>query len=351
MSLDLKVSTLLKINSLLFLFLLSFASLRAQKLNPAPMIAGVESDINYLTSGYLSPLGDAMTRSMGDGWYHNGGCDGWGCLGISIRPNFTFIPDKSTTFRIDPSQLQELELVDPNDDITPTAFGPQEEGVALEYSNSSLPAGLGDKEFNMPSGYGFQTLPTFQIQAAVGLPGHFTARVRYLPEITIPGFEDTRYQLYGAALQNKISEWMPGLKQLPLDISLLGGYTYFSLEQPLPDGKEEEQKLSLATEAWTGRLVISKEFSFLTTYIGIGYNGGSTRIQMQGTYNYINPLEPSNPEQTIEDPVDFTTEGGTGVVANAGFQLRFLKVVYFAAGYNTGKYSSANASLGMQLEL
>lgn len=334
-----------------FSILLSIGTLRAQKLNPAPMIAGVESDINYLTSGYLSPLGNAMNRSMSDGWYHNGGCDGWGCLDVSLRPSITWVPDKSTTFQIDPGELDELELVDPNDNITPTAFGPEEQGVALEYSNSSIPAGLADREFNMPSGYGFQFLPTFQLQAGVGLPGHFTARLRYLPEITIPGFEDTHYQLYGGALQHKISEWMPGLKTLPLEISLLGGYTHFSLEQPLPDGKEEQQELSLATDAWTGRLIISKEFAFLTTYIGVGYNGGSTRIQMLGTYNYINPLEPSNPEQTIEDPVDFTTKGGTGVVANAGFQLQFLKIIYFAAGYNTGSYSSANAALGVLLEL
>lgn len=336
---------------LLAVFLVASPALKAQALNPTPAVAGVQSDINYLTSGYLRPLGEAVTAGLNNGWYHSAEAYPPGSFSVSLEPTVGLIPDAQTTFTIRPENLSELELVDPNDNVTPTAFGPDEAGVRLKYDNQSLPLGAGDREFNMPSGYGFQLLPLVNLSAAVGLPGHNTLRLRYLPSVSVPALDSTDYQLFGLGLQHNLTEWIPGLSALPLNISLLGGYSQFSLEQALPGNNNQQQALKLTTQSWTGRLLVSKEISFLTLYGGIGYNGGNTRIQMKGTYRWVDPLDFNDPEKTIEDPVDFTTTGSNGIYGNLGLRLEFLKVIFFAADYTLGPYPAVSASLGTQIKL
>lgn len=335
---------------LLIMLALAGPALYAQSLNPAPAVAGVQSDINYLTGGYLRPLGEAVTAGLNNGWYHSAQSYKVGAFSLSLDPTVGLIPDAKTTFTIRPEALTELELVNPNDNVTPTAFGPNEPGVRLKYDNQSLPLGTGDREFSMPAGYGFQLLPLVNLNAAVGLPGHNTLRMRYLPTVSVPALDSTDYNLFGLGLQHALTEWVPGLSDLPLEVSLMAGFTQFSLEQPLPGQNSQQQTLELTSQSWTGRLLVSKEISFLTLYGGLGYNGGQTRIQMKGTYRWVDPLDFNDPEKTIQDPVDFTTRGSNGVYGNLGFRLEFLKVIFLAADYTMGPYPAASASLGAKIE-
>ena len=337
--------------SLVAVLLAASPVLRAQSLNPAPAVAGVQSDINYLTGGYLRPLGEAVTAGLNNGWYHRAKSYPFGSFSISLEPTVGLIPDAQTSFTIRPENLSELELVNPSDNVTPTAFGPNEAGVQLKYDNQSLPLGAGDRTFSMPAGYGFQLLPLVHLSAAVGLPGHNTLRLRYLPSVPVPTLDRTDYALFGLGLQHSLTEWIPGLSALPLHISLMGGYSQFSLEQELPGNNNQQQALKLNTQSWTGRLLVSKEIHFLTLYAGMGYNGGHTRIQMKGSYRWVDPLDLNNPEKTIEDPVDFTTTGSNGIYGNLGMRLKFLKVMFFAADYTLGPYPALSASLGTQLKL
>lgn len=327
-----------------------FATATAQKLNPAPLVAGVESDINYLSRGFLSPLGDAIGAGLNNGWYHTAKTHKAGRFGISLAPMLIRVPDHRTTFTIEQSKLQELELVDPNDNVTPTAFGEDKPGVRLEYKANFGPVSQSE-EFNMPAGYGFQYMPLFTFGASVGLPLNTDVSIRYLPQLSIPGLEDTRISLYGAGVTHDILQFIPVANKLPFDASLFVGFTNLEFEQDIEDsGADDEATLAISTRSYTTRLLVSKKILFLTLYGGVGYNGGESRIQLLGTYTYMNPLDLQSPEEQVKDPIDFTTSDFNGVVGNAGFRLKFLWVAYFAADYTFGPYDALTTNLGVSID-
>lgn len=312
------------------------------QIQPGPMIAGVESDINYLTSGYLGPLGDAVNTGMNNAWHTQARSSNLGGFEVQISPMVMLIPNAQQSFTIRNSELQELQLADPNDNVTPTAFGPDEPGVTLEYKDETLPISLGDTEFDMPAGYGFSAMPLGNFQANVGVGFNTDIRLRYLPEMPIPNLPDTRINLYGVGLSHQLDQYIP---VLPLSISVVGGYTNLSFVQQIEGGDDRE--LTLDTEAWTARLLVSKKLLFFTIYGGAGYNAASTRIQMKGTYNYIDPTKPQDPEQELKDPVDFTRAGVDGLIANVGFRLDFLRFFFFNADYTMGPFDSVTAGIGV----
>lgn len=323
----------------------------SQKLNPAPVVAGVEADINYLSKGYLSPLGDAVASGLNNGWYHTAETHKLGRFALGVAPMLIIAPDEKTTFAIQQSALKELELVDPNDNITPTAFGSDEPGVELEYKANFGGIFQTKERFNMPGGYGFQFMPLLTFGATVGVGFNTDLSVRYLPQLGVPGLEDTRIDLYGFGVTHDFMEWIPVLEKLPFDASLFFGYTSLNFEQDIDDESADNgATLALSTSTYTGRLLVSKEILFLTLYGGVGYNGGESRVQLLGTYTYLNPLDLNDPEQTIEDPVDFTTRDFEGVTGNLGFRLKFLWVAYFAADYTFGTYDAFTSNIGVSID-
>lgn len=337
------------LRSILILALLLPLSLQAQ-LKPGPVVAGVESDINYLAQGFLTPLGDALNSSANNGWYHTAKPKDKFRFDLSLSPMVVLVPEANQTFTIENSALQELQLVDPNDNVTPTAFGPNEPGVELEYDDPSIPTSLDGQRFNMPAGYGINFMPSVTFQASVGLVFDTDINIRYLPEVSVPQV-GSQLRLWGLAVKHNWVQWIPGLEEsLPFSSSLFFGTTSFNFSQEIPDGEDQNQELVVSSNSYTARFLVSKEFSFVTIYGGAGYNGGSTRVQMLGEYSYVNPLNVTNPETTIKDPVDFKTEGSNGYVGNIGFRASFLYVMFLHADYTFGPYDALTVGIGAKVD-
>lgn len=338
-------------NKLILVFFGFLPLALAGQLKPGPVVAGVEADINYLSQGFLSPLAEALNSSANNGWYHTAKTKEKFQFDFSLSPMVVLVPEEKQTFIIQNSALQELKLVDPNNNVTPTAFGSNEPGVALEYDDPAIPTSLDGQRFNMPAGYGINFMPSMTFQASVGLFFDTDINLRYLPEINVPEIGSS-LSLWGLGLKHNWLRWIPGAEEeLPFSSSLFFGTTSFSFSQIIPDGDDQNQELVVSSTAYTARLLLSRELGFITIYGGAGYNGGSTRVQMLGEYSYVNPYNLTNPETTIKDPVDFRTNGGTGYLGNIGLRASFLWVMFLHVDYTFGPYDALTAGLGAKVDL
>lgn len=315
-----------------------------------PSIAGSQNDINYLASGYLSPFSDAMAFGLTQGWYNTAKVKRTGRFEIGFTPSLTLVPSEFQTFTIDPNQLEELQLVDPSDNISPTVFGDDSPGPLLEYVDPGLQS-LTNARFNMPEGLGFSFAPKMAINAGVGLPFDFELTGRYLPTSGIPFLDGSEISMWGLGLKHNLMRYVPGGKLIPIDLAVFAAYSQLSLGQDIEPSANNDKRIDLTADAFVTRLLVSKKLLFITVYAGIGYNYLNSGFKVSGTYDYINPFELTNPEQSIVDPVDLSSTAASGLAGNLGIRVKFLLFGYVSADYTFGTFNAANLSLGFSWDI
>jgi hypothetical protein len=313
----------------------------AQKFDPSALIAGARSDINYLGGEYLSPVGKSLAIGLNNGWYTSAKTHKVGRVEVMFTPTVVFIPKADRSFTIDPTKLSELELFDPNDNVAPTAAGESNPGPVLEYKNQ-----FANYRFEMPEGSGWNVLPFAHAQIAVGLPFNTDVSFRYIPEVSLFG-EGGKVGMYGFAVKHDVLQWLPGGKALPFDVSAMVGYTKLDFSLPIDDSTPDGGEVAMSSSGYTIRGLISKKLLFITFLGGVGYNSGTTDINIRGTYAYTDPQTGIN--TSIQDPLS-TTATSSGFVGQAGIRLKFLWVMCFSADYTFGAYSAATAGIGASID-
>jgi hypothetical protein len=315
----------------------------AQLLNPAPFVAGAEADANYLGGEYLSPFGKALANGLNNAWYTTAKTHKTGRFDVMFHPTLVFIPETDRTFEIDETRLEELQLVDPNVSTAQTAAGEDSEGPArLEYQNSLI-----STQFDAPAGTGVRVLPYVTAQVNVGLPFNTDISIRYIPTVDIPFVEGAQVGMYGFGIKHDIVQWFGLDKVLPIDISIQANYSQLDFNAPI-EGGDDGKEIVMSSRGYSARALISKKLAFLTVYGAAGYNGGTTDINLNGTYSFTNP---SNPTENVEvqDPVATSVEAN-GMVGQLGLRLKFLYVMCFSADYTFGAYNSVTAGLGVSID-
>lgn len=314
--------------------------------------AGSQQDINYLSNGYLTPFADFLQSGLSSGWYQTAKVHKLGRFDVMLTPTYVVIPNEQKLFTINNDELSSLELTDGISATTPTVFGDKTEGPELVLKDDPTPGQ--NSKFKMPAGLGstFTVLPIYKV--SVGLFKKTELSLRYLPEITLPLEDGGKFNLMGAALKHDLTQYLPGGKIIPLDISAFFGYTTLDYTQDVDVGKgtNENQKLEISSTSFTGRLLVSKKFLFITPYVGIGYIGGETSIKMTGDYTYdVTDMQGvSLGRETITDPVNITSEGANGFVANAGVQFLIVKFLAISGDFSVSEYNTATLGLGLNVD-
>tara|TARA_B100001115_G_scaffold175202_1_gene161023 strand:- start:1203 stop:2222 length:1020 start_codon:yes stop_codon:yes gene_type:complete len=333
--------------------LILFAALTLQlnaQISFGPSIAGTQNDINYLGGGYLQPFGEAMAFGLSQGWYNTAKVKKTFRFELGFTPSVAIVPSEFQTFTIDPSKLEELELVNPSDNVTPTVFGEDKAGVRLRYSDPNL-QGLANAEFNMPSGLGVSIAPMMAIHAGIGLPFDFELSGRYLPTTSVPFLTGSEIGMWGLGLKNDITNYIPKGGLIPFSIAAFASYSQLNLGQDIEPDANNDKRIDMEASAFVTRLLVSKKLLFITIYGGVGYNFLNSSIDVSGTYDYINPGNPLNPEQSITDPISISSTGGSGWAGNLGLRFKFLVFGYVSADYTFGVYNGANLSLGFSWDI
>jgi hypothetical protein len=142
-----------------------------------------------------------------------------------------------------------------------------------------------------------------------------------------------------------IKQWIPGIKLLPFDLSGFVGYTRFTLETELDATAGSNQRAIFEMNATTIQGLISKKFSVVTFYGGIGYNIAKSNLAMKGLYDLNDDGDTADAYEKNPVTLNFAA---SGMRMTAGMRLK-LAVFTFHADYTLQKYKCFSAGFGISV--
>ena len=350
--------------------LLCGASVKAQDFGE--IIAAGAQDANTYLESYLAPAMNSLGNGLANGWYNT--AKAHKTLGVDLTFSFNMaqIPEAERTFLFVESQFQNMRLEPGNETTLPTMVGgdaPNErlivEAGNIQYNGQNIPINE-DIEFDVPDGIDLEEVPVVTglpiptVNLGIGVFKNTDLKIRLLPEINV---DDFSIKMFGIGVLHDFKQWIPGIKNLPFDLSGFFGTT--KITSTLLSDVDSEQTGTLGTQtrfysdpnsenygefiasATTIQALISKKLTVFTPYAGVGFNIVSTKIAVKGDYIYeITPPASQTETYTITDPIDLTFEGSGGPRFTIGGRLK-LAVFTFHFDYTAQKYSTITGGVGI----
>ncbi len=360
------------LTGILFTFLLTPAAI-AQVDDVGRILQASREDANILVREYLKPFGSGFGAGINTGWTNTAQPHKKFGFDITITAGLAVVPGSDKSFDVTQIGLQQLELesgpgtaqtINGSDNVQTTTL------AAYETINGQRTKLF---EFDMPGGTGFGYVPAPEIKVGLGLIKDTEIMVRYVPEVSID--EYGTFQQFGFGAKHGLNQWLPGGNLLPVDISIMAGYTNLTVtsdfnitaEDVITDPNNTEnpyagqpstwdgQKVEIDTDAFTINALVGKTLPIISVYGGVGIQTSTMSIGTPGTYPTIvpNPDFQSDPQNedplivdTIEQPIDVELKGGNSFHALAGMRLKFA-IFHISASYTLSNYSTLNAGFGI----
>ena len=331
-------------------FLIFSAShILAQSTNFDAFLRAGADDASKLVKNYMEPLVVGFSYGMSNSWYNTAKTHKTLGFDLTITANMTTIPTSKEYFRFDPSEYSNVTSTGETD-LMPTIMGSDddngaqltfsyyEENTGETISGTFSPAGIGIKE-----NYGYNVVPSPMVQLGVGTFKNTDIIIRYTPEITYGEFKTS---VFGMGIKHNIKQWIPGLKRIPIDISILGAFSGFDNTLDMSDLElnGENQEAVFNVNNWTVQGIVSKKISVLTIYGALGYSGVTSSLKMNGTYiieDEINPLLTFS----VTDPIDLTYNENSWR-ATGGLRLKF-GIFTIHGDYTWQEYSIVSFGIGL----
>lgn len=303
-------------------------------------------DGKKLISAYVTPFMNSVSLGMNQGWYNTAKAHKIGGVDITITANAMTIPQSELFFDVTKLGLEvvDIEPTSPHYPLAPTIFGPSD-GPIFSYTDKETGfketyEGPGGLDLKGELGYNIVPLPLANL--GIGLPKGTDLKLRFTPTIDIG--DDASLKIFGIGIMHDVKQWIPGIKLLPFDLSGFVGYTKFKLENYFDREGNPDQRGLFEMNATTIQGVISKKFSVLTLYGGLGYNIAKSNLAMKGSYDI-------NDDGTIaaneKDPLDLRF-AASGFRTTAGFRLK-LAVLTLHADYTLQKYKCLTVGVGISV--
>jgi hypothetical protein len=303
-------------------------------------------DGRKLITAYVSPFMNSVSLGMNQGWYNSAKAHKIGGFDITVTANAMVIPRDELFFNVNKLGLEVLELepTSPYYPLTPTVFGPTGKPT-FSYTDEETgfkQTAEGPGGFDLKGELGKNWVPLPMANLGIGLPKGTDLKLRFTPTINIG--DDSSLKIFGIGVMHDVKQWIPGMKLLPFDLSGFVGYTHFKLESYFDRLNNPDQLGIFEMSATTVQGVISKKFSVLTLYGGMGYNIAKSNLAMKGTYD-IN--EDGQASANEIDPIDIRFSA-SGLRTTAGFRLK-LAIVTIHADYTLQKYNCLTVGLGLSV--
>lgn len=283
------------------------------------------SDFRVLSKAYLEPFGKSFGTSLNNGWYNSAAPHK--LFGFDITFNTAVVLPASGDREYDVSKLdlKYWELSDPANSMAQSVTGDKTSGPTLTDKATGLAS------MPLPQGANLRFVSAPIVQIGVGLPFHTEVIGRFFPKVDMGSMG--KFSLWGVGVKNEFKEFIPGFKKVPIDISILLGYTKFKSTFEVANN----QNLNFEATGFTGRLLISKSIPVLTVYAGAGYNKSTTNVALKGTYT-VGAV-------SLTDPLDLEFKN-TGFIANVGLRIK-LALIAFHFDYAFSDYGVFNAGVGI----
>lgn len=316
------------------------------------MRAGSE-DAETLSRAYLEPLAKGLGSSLNTGWFNTASTHSPLGFDIQVRGAFALIPDADQTYNFNDLSLNNVELASGESPLSPTIGGDNDAGPEVIVNDDD---GNEVGRFNLPEGTGFHFVPSPMVQASVGLIKNTDVMVRFVPEVSIGDYGD--FNMKGFGVKHSLSQWIPGNKFLPIDISVMAGYNRIDLEANLdldpepgaaPDpnytGSYDNQKVKTSVDTFTFKILVGKDLPFISVYGGVGYETSTMSLNVVGDYPVTYQTAGVQQTETISDPFSYSQDGANDFSLTAGLKFKLLFFHVFG-DYTVAKYPVANAGIG-----
>ncbi len=303
-------------------------------------------DGEKLVKAYVSPFMKSVSLGLNQGWYNTAAPHKVAGVDLTITVNAMTIPKSDLFYDVTKLNLEVLDLDgnSPDYPFAPTVFGPDRSPIfSYTDENTGLTetqAGPGGVDLEKEVGNNWVPLPMAHL--GFGLPKGTDIKLRFTP--TIDAGDDATLKLFGIGVMHDIKQWIPGIKLLPFDLSGFVGYTKFKMETYFDPEANPDQRGLFEMNATTIQGLISKKFSILTLYGGLGYNIANSTLAMKGTYD-IN--EDGDISPTEVDPIDMKFSA-SGFRTTAGMRLK-LAVITLHADYTIQKYKCLTVGFGISV--
>ena len=326
---------------LIILFLAGYSSIKAQG-DIGQLIKGSTQDANYLVKGYVTPALNTIGFGLNQSWYNTAKTHKLIGFDLTMTVSGISIPTSDFTYRVENSQLQNLTVIPAaaTGIDAPTIFGsstaPKYQPTVLVAGNK-IPSGLiidGARGLDLKK-EGVSFIPIPMVQLGIGLPKGTDLKLRFFPSTKLGS--DGSVSLFGIGVMHDVKQYIPGMKNLPFDLSAFVGYTTLKFDVNL-DSSKPDQKANFSTSATTIQGLISKKFSVLTLYGGLGYNFISSDLAVKGTYQL------DNFGNSIKDPISISNSQ-SGPRITAGLRLKFA-IFTLHGDYTLQKYSAFTVGFG-----
>lgn len=340
---------LVRIQTALGLLLLSASSSFAQE-GVDQFLEESVSDAKKLIGAYVGPFMKSVTLGMNQGWYNTAKSHKIAGVDLTITVNAMTIPDSEMFYKVSSLNLENIELDPSSPDYStgraPAIFGPAREPVFRINDPSSSnfgqtfkgPPGLAIKE-----NIGTNKMPVPMAHLGFGLPKGTDIKFRFIPPIALG--DKSELKMFGIGVMHDIKQWIPGIRLMPFDLSAFAGYTRLNLQSEFnQDPQGGPQTGTFEMNATTIQALISKKFSVITFYGGVGYNIAKSNLAMKGWYDIDGDgvKEPNNFEVNPVN-LDFAASGPR---VTLGTRLK-LAVFTFHADYTLQKYRSLSVGFGI----
>jgi len=317
------------------------------------IIKGGAEDMSTYMDHYTEPFLNAFAYGLANGWYNTAATHKTLGFDLTIMGSLVTVPEEDFFFEFIDSEYQNLTLTSGGPDL-PTLIGPgtgatlevvgeytdETTGITVPF-NEPLDAlnGIQDDLF----GSNKNKIPVPMVQLGIGIVKNTELIVRYAPKVSLADFELT---FLGFGIKHDIKQWIPGLKRLPIDLSMMFGYTDLDTSYDLSNSDFTDDGLAeFNVNSWTLQAIVSKKISVLTVYGAVGYNSGATTFIMTG--DYIFPSTDPNYELLVTDPVNIDGKA-TSANVTVGARLKFA-VFTLHADYTLKTYNVFTFGFGINV--
>lgn len=349
---DMKLRYYLLTFALLFaLFSFNTTPTQAQVGNIDDIIRAGVSDAESITKAYLAPIPSGLGGNINSGWVNSAGTHGTLGFDIQVRGVLAFVPQSDENFDLTDLNLEKTSPADPANTVTPTISGNDKLGpeVVVEDNGEEV------ARFNLPKGSGYPIVPSPMIQAGVGLVRDTDLIARYVPEVS---YDNNDFRMVGFGLKHGLNQWIPGAEVLPVDISILGGFTNINLGSDLnldPEGLPRDseaatadydnQRADISINTFTVKALVGKDLPLISVYGGLGYQTSTMDVDVVGNY----PVNVSTPVgdryDVVSNPFSYDADGKNTVSLLGGAKLKLAFFNLFGE-FALAKYPSASAGIG-----
>lgn len=320
------------------------------------------NSIGTLAEGYLKPVGVGFAAGLGSNWYNTAATHKVLGFDLTLGVNVSAVPTSDQNFSV--VGLNGLTPKDPSITTAPS-FAGSGDGVDMELKLGNTVI----SSFKTPGGIA-KYIPSTSLQLGIGLPLGTDVTVRYSPELK---FKSMNVGLWGIGVKHDVKQWIPVVKMLPFDASVMVAYTNFGLDygfenqlkasdlvsdpalmlnpSSIDNSKSVNQGFQVEADALMANFILSKKFLIFTPYVGVGATRTNFSVKFSGSYPTLGaPILP-DPRATINyktsEELPKVSYNETMLGTTVGFRLKFLVVVAMHAQYTFQKYPTASVGFGI----